>query len=814
MSIFVARSKGRRVFFRALVTGVIALFLCTTFLFLIALISGTKRAVLSTETASNSYYYYYTPASNKKVALTFDDGPNKDTTANMEVLTRHGVPATFFFIGENVIAHPDIARGVAEHGFAIGNHTFTHSFNIENSKKRLALELHATEVVIESATQRTPTYFRPPYLLGIGVDPAPNPYIPSDTANGWSLELGYLPVGIDIDSRDWLATSSVEIVANFKEALKGGGHIALFHDVPGTAEALEEIIPWLNREGYQIVPLRTLLIPPAFPPLTRNLHRGDSDATTSGEVTQLQWFLYKQRVFDMYDISGVFDQNTVDALTLFQVEEGLLDPAAPDPTRVAVADEATRERIAALGSVAALSGAPEPILLTRISHFLERHYILLLSYLGASITVLAQIAVVIIILRVAVLIGLLTAPRLYQKRRKRYPAFDGKVTILIPAYNEEENIRSTIESTLRSFYQKREVIVINDGSTDSTKQVVEETIAAHPKSTISLLSVENGGKARALTLGAQKARGDVLVILDADAVLDAEAVSLMVRHFSDPKIGAVAGKVYTTSQRTLLDRFQALEYAVGQNIDKRAMGNVNAVGVVPGPAGAWRRSLVLEAGGFPQDTLVEDQDMTLTVLRMGYQIRYEPRALAYTETPHTIRNFLAQRFRWVYGTVQCFWKHKGVFIEQPRSVMSLIIMPNTLLFSILLPLTYPLVDTVLIGSLFFGVWQNVLLPVLVFTGVDMLYAMWGLSGEKRQKGLLWFVPLQRLYYRQLLYYTVIRSLVHAIEGRGSRWNKFAKMGETQRFYFDTVKSGRAPVAASSGKRASPQKTPTVRATPN
>jgi hypothetical protein len=116
--------------------------------------------------------------------------------------------------------------------------------------------------------------------------------------------------------------------------------------------------------------------------------------------------------------------------------------------------------------------------------------------------------------------------------------------------------------------------------------------------------------------------------------------------------------------------------------------------------------------------------------------------------------------------------------------MSLVLMPYTFIFGIVLPLTYPVVDAVLIWSLLSGFWLAALTPVLVFTLVDILYAMWGLRGEQFGWRLLWMVPIQRLCYRQLLYYTVARAVVRAIEGTGASWNKVKKAGETQRFYIE------------------------------
>ncbi len=210
------------------------------------------------------------------------------------------------------------------------------------------------------------------------------------------------------------------------------------------------------------------------------------------------------------------------------------------------------------------------------------------------------------------------------------------------------------------------------------------------------------------------------------------------------------------------------------------------MGVVPGPAGAWRRSTLLELGGFSTDTLVEDQDMTLTVLRSGRRVVYEEDAIAYTETPHNVKNFLKQRFRWVYGTMQCFWKHKGSYKEQDGTVMTLVVLPNIFIFNIALPLIYPFADSALLVGLFLGDFRSLILPFLLFTAFDLLYAFWGVWKEPNAWKLMLAVPLQRVVYRQLLYYSVMKGVIRAVEGTGSSWNKFAKMGETKRFFFTSI----------------------------
>lgn len=578
----------------------------------------------------------------------------------------------------------------------------------------------------------------------------------------------------------------------------------LLHEERHTAEALPELIATLRARGYQIVSLEELITPPQEVVLTGTLAPGDTDAGSAGEVSKLQWFLYQQGDLDAYLLSGIFGAETKTALTRFQLRNHLIDPTGVDPARVGVTDEKTRTLIAELSmgpSITQIARAPQTVWnKTRndITSIVKNTYISFFPSLHTFLANMVALTLVLVVARGLFLFSLLYLGARRAKQERSRPTYSKEqkrnrgVSVLIPAYNEEENIRSTIESVVRSQHVRKEVIVIDDGSTDSTGDVVQSVIAMYPQEQIRLARVRNGGKARALNHGIDLARFGVCVVLDADAVLDPQALRRFLRHFADPKVGAVAGKVQTTGSRRLLDLFQTLEYAIGQNIDKKAFSALGAVGVVPGPAGAWDRSAVMTLGGFSTDTLVEDQDMTLRLLRAGKKVIYERGAIAYTETPHTIKNFLKQRFRWIYGTMQCFWKNKGVFWEQPLSSMSTVVMPNIFIFNILLPLSYPFADGALIFGLLVGDWQNMVLPFLAFTILDLLYAGYGILDEKNPGRLLWGVPLQRVVYRQLLYYTVARSVVRAIEGSGLGWNKFAKIGETQRFYFASL-TKKAPV---------------------
>ena len=804
-TIFVDESRKRKWLFRILAASIFSgAFACLALFSLNVVFNATMRPPLPYSKTVESYHYYNSPLTKNQIALTFDDGPRANTSeALMNVLMKAKAPATFFYDGSDILFHPDIVHDAYERGFEIGNLSFTHSPLAQSSERRLAIELHTTDYLIEHITGHPSEYYRPPYLSGIGADPTVNPYTPPPQDLTWVLQNGYNPVGSDLDPDDWQATSKDDVVARVQAVLERSpnGHILLLHETPYTVAALPNIISTLRESGYTIVSLNALLTPPTELTLTQKMSLGDTDETAGGEVSKLQWFLYRNGNLDPYLVSGTFDAATKAALTQFQLNAGLANGQASDAA-VGTTDTATRNALHAR-SLSVLAAAATSIAqpLTPFSftiwngQLFADTYIYVFPVVRDTVSFMAILALILVFTRCVVVLllfvwGYFAPPR--DKLAKRGAKKVG-VSVLIPAYNEQENIRATVESVLASKHPRKEIVVIDDGSTDKTGEVVRGVIADHPHSNVVLIQVPNGGKASALNHGMRVSKYDICAVLDADAVLDENALTAFASHFTDPKIGAVAGRVRTTASIHTLDTFQTLEYAIGQNIDKRALSAAGAIGVVPGPAGAWRRDAIMACGGFSTETLVEDQDMTLTLLRAGYAVCYEENAIAYTETPHSVKNFLKQRFRWVYGTIQCAWKHKRVVVERPLSGMTLLVMPNIVIFNILLPITYPFADAAFLLGLLLDDWQYLLLPFLFFTLFDLLYASIGVWREENRFKLLSFVPLQRIVYRQLLYYTVIRGVVRAIEGTGAGWNKFAKVGETQRFYYSAGK-GAAPAA--------------------
>lgn len=361
------------------------------------------------------------------------------------------------------------------------------------------------------------------------------------------------------------------------------------------------------------------------------------------------------------------------------------------------------------------------------------------------------------------------------------------ISVLVPCFNEEKVIVASVERILNSDWTRLEVLVIDDGSTDGTAQAVRVAFGAEPR--VTLLSFPNGGKARALNRGLALCRGDVVVALDADTLFPPETLPRLVRWFADARVGAVAGNALVGNRLNLITRWQGLEYVTAQNLERRALAALGAVTVVPGAVGAWRREALTQLGGYPADTLAEDQDLTLAFQMAGWRVEFDSRARAYTEAPDSVAGLLNQRFRWSFGTLQCLWKHRGGLFSTRRPVLGFVALPQIWLFQIVLTIASPLVDLAIVSSLAWAFYGHYFHPVewspddtlrslfywAAFIFLDLSAAAIGMALERRApwRDLVW-LPVQRFGYRQLLYYVVVKSVVSAIRGYRVGWGKLER----------------------------------------
>ena len=385
----------------------------------------------------------------------------------------------------------------------------------------------------------------------------------------------------------------------------------------------------------------------------------------------------------------------------------------------------------------------------------------------------------------ALIIGLLALAEKLRPNPPDHPEYKPQVTVMIPAYNEESVIVDTVRSALASVYPKLEILVIDDGSTDHTAELVRSHFGRDPR--VRLLLQPNRGKPAALNHALSEATGAIVVSIDADTIVDPEAVPRLVRHFVNPKVGAVAGNVKVMNRNKWLTRWQALEYITSQNLEKRAFDLLNCIPVVPGAAGAWRTDLLRANGGFSGDTVAEDTDLTLTIRRNGWKILYDEDAIGRTEVPDTVDALIRQRFRWTFGTLQAVWKHRDAVGKPRYGTLGWVAIPNIFLFQIILPLVSPVIDLLFILSI--ALWglaqlriarlpqlwtlqdvERSLVFFAIFMLIDLLTCVVAFALEKNEDWtLLAPLILQRFYYRQMMYVVLFRALKEAVQGRPVGW---------------------------------------------
>jgi len=365
------------------------------------------------------------------------------------------------------------------------------------------------------------------------------------------------------------------------------------------------------------------------------------------------------------------------------------------------------------------------------------------------------------------------------------------VTVLIPAHNEESVIVQTVTSVLLSDLKDIQVIVVDDGSSDRTLELLQSNFGSNES--VQIVHQVNRGKAAALNNALSRAQTEIVVTIDADTEIESDAIRHLLRHFSDLKVGAVAGNVKVGNRSRWLTRWQALEYITSQNMEKRAFDLLNCITVVPGALGAWRKQAIEAAGGITADTVAEDADLTIAIRRLGWRVTYDEYAIAWTEAPETPGALIRQRFRWTFGTLQSCWKHRDTLFRAKYGTLGLIALPNIFIFQLALPLISPLIDLMFLGSVaLWGIMRlhlpwipqvnyesdDLMRSVVFFLGfliIDIFTCIIAFALERHEDWTL-LVPvlLQRFYYRQLMYIVLFRSVKEAVSGRPVGWKGVEK----------------------------------------
>lgn len=378
----------------------------------------------------------------------------------------------------------------------------------------------------------------------------------------------------------------------------------------------------------------------------------------------------------------------------------------------------------------------------------------------------------------------------WRNRFRSGPAFEPAVTVIVPAYNEATVIERTIRSILASRYPSLSVLVVDDGSTDDTVDILRSAFLDDNR--VALIRQSNRGKWYAENAAIDVIETDFFVVVDADTLLDPNALGHLMRPFADERVGAVAGTVEVGNPVNFIALCQKLEYLISQSVMRRAYEVFDGILVVPGAIGAWRVEAVRKAGLVSGDTITEDADLTVAVHRAGYKVAFQPEAVSYTEVPETASAFLKQRLRWSLGMLQVSRKHARSIIEG-RSV-GIISIIDALWFRVTSSVVFPIVDGFLVLLVVDGVihlWLGDTAAVLeispffvgsllliVLADASLVVAAFWFDGKGDWR-LVPLVPLLRFGYRQLLYISSFRSILHAIKGQMRGWQKLARTGDAK-----------------------------------
>jgi len=386
---------------------------------------------------------------------------------------------------------------------------------------------------------------------------------------------------------------------------------------------------------------------------------------------------------------------------------------------------------------------------------------------------------------------------LIAKWRERHAKFDATfrpaVSVVIAAYNEEKVIARTIRAVLATGYEPLEIIVVDDGSKDDTSGEVRSNFG----DAVTLFVQPNSGKATALNRGIAAASSDIIIALDADTVFAKDTIEKLIRHFTNPLVGAVAGNVKVGNRVNPLTYWQSIEYVTSQNLDRRAYATINSVTVVPGAVGAWRREAIQQAGGYTSDTMAEDMDLTWRIRRIGWRIETESSAIGYTEAPDSFKSLFGQRFRWAFGTLQSLWKHRRAMFRY--GWFGTVMLPSLWLFQVAFQVLSPLVDLQILWALggaihagmrrLNGDWQplpNALSSLYLiafmyafFFVIELVGALVAYKLDREDPKVLVWLFWQRFLYRQLMYAVILKSIKTAVSGIRTGWGKLERKGTVE-----------------------------------
>ena len=362
-----------------------------------------------------------------------------------------------------------------------------------------------------------------------------------------------------------------------------------------------------------------------------------------------------------------------------------------------------------------------------------------------------------------------------EKNRMESPGYFPPITILIPAFNEEKVLARTIQAVIESPYPDKEILVIDDGSTDLTYQIA----TSFQDQGVKVIHRPNGGKAVALNHGLLFTRGDIIVVVDADSQIGKSALVELIKPFRNPEVAAVAGNIKVINRVNLLTNCQALEYISSINIYRRALDVFGAVTIVPGCCGAYRRDAMKSGGFYDTSTLVEDFDVTIKTLKTHQIVQASSAAISYTEAPRTLKDLIKQRQRWYRGNYQTIWKHRDILFNSRYGFLQRYSFPHMVISMLFLPIG----GLVLLGATIMMIVQGdglVVVPAIIFfCMLQMLLSLFAIQLDGEDKKLVIYSVVCFVFFKPFCDLLMVKSLFDVLTHRKTKlkWTSAKRVGE-------------------------------------
>jgi poly-beta-1,6-N-acetyl-D-glucosamine synthase len=265
-------------------------------------------------------------------------------------------------------------------------------------------------------------------------------------------------------------------------------------------------------------------------------------------------------------------------------------------------------------------------------------------------------------------------------KRKKLTSFPHFSTI-VPAYNEEKSIKETLISLVNLDYpsDKKEIVVVNDGSSDNTQKIVENFIRDHPRENIILINQENAGKGNALNNGLKHINGDFFACLDADSFIHSNALQKMLPYFAaDKNVAAVCPLLKVKKPKSILQKVQWCEYIVNM-FYKSLNARIDCVHVTPGPFSVYHTEVIKKLGGFDENTITEDLEIAIRLQKYHYKIIQTFDTMVETVAPNSWKTLFKQRVRWYKGSVDNSLRYKELMFNKKYGDFGFLRMPTIIL---------------------------------------------------------------------------------------------------------------------------------------